>query len=162
MKNKKNRHIEVPGLTQSGQEPVTLLDLQHLNSLWLMIRANVSNMLRHNYLLLLQDLTAACCSIFGSFLQSSKCSTRTLPGPWDLCSGTTHSFQRGASLTCSCFWDCAVWAGVSKMMLHLKTKQNEQTSRWKAGIGVLYRPHTFQNLQWTDCIAVQGGRNSVK
>jgi len=34
------------------------------------------------------------------------------------CSGTAHSFQRGASLTCSCIWDYAVWAGVSKIMFH--------------------------------------------
>jgi len=83
-RSEKNLHIEVAGLTQSGQEPDTLLDLQHFNSLWLIIRGKVSNMFRHNYLLLLQDLTPAWCSIFGPFLWSSKYSTRTLSGRRDL------------------------------------------------------------------------------
>lgn len=54
---KKPPHIEVAGLTQSQQEPHTLLHLQHFNSLGL--RAKVSDTFRHNHLLLSQDLTAA-------------------------------------------------------------------------------------------------------
>lgn len=71
----------------TGQEPDTLLELQDLNSLWHTSRGKASNVFRHNCLLLLQDLTAPCCSIFGPFLPHS---------------GKTHSFQRGASLTYSC------------------------------------------------------------
>lgn len=93
--SEKNLHIEVAGLTQSGQEPDTLLDLQHFHSLWLIIRGKVSNMFRHNYLLLSQELTAVCCCIFGPFLQSSKGSTRTLSGHWDLSVLAQPTVSRG-------------------------------------------------------------------
>lgn len=61
----------------------------------------VSDMLRHNSLLL-QGLAAACCSTFGPFCQRSNCLARTLPGHrhlWALLPRPTVS-RGGASLTC--------------------------------------------------------------
>lgn len=62
---------EVAGLTnRAGAD--TLLELQDLNSLWLISRGKVSNVFRQNCLLLLQDLSAPCCSIFGLFSRAAN------------------------------------------------------------------------------------------
>lgn len=69
--SEKSLHREVAGLTKRAGTD-TLLELQDLNSLWLISRGKLSNMFRHNCLLLLQDLTAPCCSIFGLFSRAAN------------------------------------------------------------------------------------------